>query len=123
MAVRIPILRIEEVLIASIQTALDDRSVSDFHTDLLEELSRTGARGVVIDVTAVDIVDSFMARSLNDIATAAHLLGAKPVIVGIQPPVAITLVEMGLTIPGATTALDLERGLKLVRESMAEDNF
>jgi rsbT antagonist protein RsbS len=116
MADRIPILRIEDILIASIQTSLDDQTVVRFQMDLLEMLSETGAYGVVIDVTAVDVVDSFMARSLSDLATAARLLGAQPVIVGLQPPVAITLVEMGLTIPGAATALDLERGLRMIRE-------
>jgi len=113
--IKIPILKIDALLIASIQIELDDISVVAFQHDLLAELARTGARGVVTDITAVDVVDSFMARSLNDIAVAVHLLGAQMVIVGMQPALAVTLVEMGLTIPNAWTALDLERGLKLLR--------
>jgi rsbT antagonist protein RsbS len=113
--IKIPILKIDDFLIASIQIELDDSSVVRFQNDLLSELVKTGTRGVVIDITAVDVVDSFMARSLNDIAVAVHLLGAQMVIVGMQPALAVTLVEMGLTIPNAWTALDLERGLKLLR--------
>jgi rsbT antagonist protein RsbS len=114
-SVRIPILKIEDVLVASIQIALDDSAVVRFQGDLLREVARTGAGGVVADITAVDVVDSFMARSLNDIAVSVHLLGAQMVIVGMQPALAVTLVEMGLTIPNALTALDLERGLRLLR--------
>jgi rsbT antagonist protein RsbS len=120
MAVKIPILKIEEFLIASIQTALDDRSVIEFQDDLLERISQSNATGVVVDITAVDLVDSFMARSLNDIAIAVHLLGAHMVIVGMQPAVAMTLVAMGLTVPNALMALNLEKGLKLLREKLAE---
>ena len=105
MAVKIPILKIESFLIASIQTALDDRSVVGFQDDLLERISATGATGVVVDITAVDLVDSFMARSLNDIAIAVHLLGAHMVIVGMRPAVAMTSVAMGLTVPNALMAL------------------
>jgi rsbT antagonist protein RsbS len=108
-------LKIEKFLVASIQLSLDDRSVVQFQGDLLEKVIDTGANGVVVDITAVDVVDSFMARSLNDIAIAVHLLGAQTVIVGMQPAVAVTLVEMGLTIPSAVTALDLERGLEMLR--------
>jgi rsbT antagonist protein RsbS len=108
-------LKIEKFLVASIQLSLDDRSVVQFQGDLLEKVIDTGANGVVVDITAVDVVDSFMARSLNDIAIAVHLLGAQMVIVGMQPAVAVTLVEMGLTIPSAVTALDLERGLEMLR--------
>lgn len=120
MAVKIPILNIEEFLIASIQTALDDRSVVEFQDDLLERISNTSATGVVVDITAVDLVDSFMARSLNDIAVAVHLLGAHMVIVGMQPSVAMTLVRMGLTVPNALMALNLEKGLRLLGEKLAE---
>lgn len=115
MNVKIPILKIENILIASIQFALDDKSVVQFHNDLLESITKTGAIGVVIDITAVDLVDSFMARSLNDIAVASFLLGSQIVIVGMRPEVAITLVRMGLTVPNAKMALNLERGLDLLR--------
>jgi rsbT antagonist protein RsbS len=121
MAVKIPILKIEDVLIASIQTALDDRSVVEFQDDLLEMISKTGATGVVVDITAVDLVDSFMARSLNDIAIAVHLLGAHTVIAGMQPAVAMTLVALGFTMPNALRALNLEKGLKLLRDTFAEE--
>ncbi len=116
MAVQIPILRVEDFLIVSIQVSLDDRSVIAFQHSLLRRVTEDNAAGVVIDITAVDVVDSFMARSLNDISSAVYLLGAQTVIVGIQPAVAITLVEMGLTIPNAIMQLDLEKGLKILRE-------
>ncbi len=122
MTIKIPILKIDDFLIASIQVALDDRSVVAFQDDLLEIISRTGASGVVVDITAVDLADSFMARSLNDIAIAVHLLGAHMVIVGMQPSVAITLVRMGLNVPNALAALNLEKGLKLLRATMHEEN-
>lgn len=112
---KIPILKVEGILIASIQVALDDRSVEGFQQDLLGRVGEDDARGVVIDITSVDVVDSFMARTLNDIAIAVHLLGARLALVGIQPAVALTLVNMGLTIPNALTALDLERGLRLLK--------
>jgi rsbT antagonist protein RsbS len=116
-----PILRVEGVLIASIQQSLDDDAVLAFESALLERVAAEGATGVVIDITAVDVVDSFMARSLNDIAAAVALLGTRLAIVGIQPAAAITLVKMGFTIPNAITALDLEQGLRLLRRTMAEE--
>lgn len=121
MAASIPILKIDDFLIASIQTSLDDRSVLQFQNDLLERVSETGSLGVIVDITAVEIVDSFLARSLNDIAIAVHLLGTKMAIVGMRPTVAITLVEMGLSIPNAITALNLDKGLKLMREQAKEN--
>jgi rsbT antagonist protein RsbS len=99
--------------------ALDDRSVSHLQQELLQQVCDGGATGVILDVTAVDLVDSFMARSLSEAATAVHLLGAQLVIVGIQPVVAMTLVEMGLTIPNAISALNLEKGLELLRATNA----
>lgn len=115
MLTKIPILQIEDQLVASIQVALDDQSVIQFQNDLLEKIVETDASGVVVDITSVDVVDSFMARSINDTAIAVHLLGTEMVIVGMQPAVAITLVEMGLSMPNASTALNLEKGLKLLR--------
>lgn len=115
MVTKIPILQIEGLLVASIQMALDDLSVIQFQNDLLEKIVETDASGVVVDITSVDVVDSFMARSINDTAIAVHLLGTEMVIVGMQPAVAITLVEMGLSMPNALTALNLEKGLKLLR--------
>lgn len=116
MTTKTPILRIGSVLIASIQVALDDHSVRDFQQELLQRVSDEGATGAIIDLTAVDLVDSFMARSLNETATAMHLLGAQLAIVGIQPAVAMTLVEMGLMIPNAISTLNLEKGLELLRK-------
>lgn len=114
--ISIPILKVQDCLIASIQVSLDDRAVFEFQNNLLKKLSEEQARGVVIDITAIDVVDSFMARALNDAAMAVQLLGARAAIVGIQPAVAITLVEMGLTIPSAITALNLEQALRLLSE-------
>ena len=121
MDIKIPILKIDNVLIASIQSALDDRTIMQFQNDLLHKVVETGAVGVVVDITAVDVVDSFMARALNDVAIAVHLLGTRMAVVGMQPSVAITLVEMGLTIPNALTALNLDMGLKAMRESSSPD--
>lgn len=121
MTASIPILKIEDFLIASIQTSLDDRAVIQFQNDLLEKVAQTGALGVIVDITAVEIVDSFLARSLNDIAIAVHLLGTKMTIVGMRPSVAITLVEMGLSIPNAITALNLDKGLRMMREQAVAD--
>jgi rsbT antagonist protein RsbS len=118
-SVQTPILRVEGVLIASIQQSLDDDAVLAFEESLLNRVAAEGAEGVVIDITAVDVVDSFMARSLNDIAAAVALLGTKLAVVGIQPAAAITLVKMGFTIPAAITALDLEQGLRLLRQTNA----
>ncbi len=118
---RIPILKVDGVLIASIQVALDDRSIVEFQDELLRKVAEENPAGVIIDITAVDLVDSFMARSLNDAAIAVRLLGADLTLVGIQPHVAMTLVEMGLTIPNANTALNLDQGLKALRRRSGQD--
>lgn len=117
---KIPILKVDGVLIASIQVALDDSSIMEFQEDLLQRVAEDAPAGVIIDITAVDLVDSFMARSLNDAAIGVHLLGAELTLVGIQPHVAITLVEMGLTIPNANTALNLDQGLRALRKRMSD---
>lgn len=122
MAIQIPILKIENTLITSIQVALDDKSVIQFQKELLQKVTDTGATSVIIDITAVNLVDSFMARSLNDIAVAVRLLGSQMVIVGMHPHIAITLIEMGLTIPNAVTALDLEKGLELLKNLKTGQN-
>ena len=116
MAIKIPILKIDDVLIASIYVALDDRSVMEFQHNVLERIATDAAFGVVIDLSAVDLVDSFMARSLNDIASGARLLGANVAIVGLQPDIAWTLVEMGITIRDAITTLDLQTGIDRLRQ-------
>jgi len=113
--VRIPILKVEDVLIASIQVALHDASAVQFKDDLLEKVHDTKARGVIIDLTAIDVVDSFIGRMIADIAAMAGLMGTRVVLTGLQPAVAITLVELGLELPRVLTALNLEKGLEVMR--------
>jgi len=115
----VPILKQGDVLIASIQSALTDRDLLDFKEELGQKVGRFRSRGVIIDVTALDVLDSFATRTLRNIAAAARLRGAATVVVGIQPDVAIAIVQLGLTLEGVATALDLEEGLELLREAQA----
>ena len=115
----VPILKQGDVLIASIQSALTDRDLLDFKDELGQKVGRFRSRGVIIDVTALDVLDSFATRTLRNIAAAARLRGAATVVVGIQPDVAIAIVQLGLTLEGVATALDLEEGLELLREAQA----
>jgi len=117
MVERIPILKLQNILVASIQTELTDRSAAQFKDDLLRDIARHAARGVILDLTALSIVDSYMGRIISDIAQAACLMGAQVVVTGLQPEVAATLVELGLTLPGVRTALNLEKGLALLQVS------
>ncbi|WP_199442184.1 STAS domain-containing protein [Umezawaea beigongshangensis] len=112
---RVPILKIGGVLLVSIQIDLQDQSVLALQEDLAEKISTTGAHGVVIDISAVEIVDSFIGRMFATIASISQLFDADTVVVGMRPAVAITLVELGLTLGGVRTALDLERGMKILR--------
>ncbi len=117
MKTRIPILKLKDCLIVSIQWELDDQTAISFQEDLLEKLHTTSARGVVIDLTPIDFIDSFIAKVLGDVINMSGLMGAKVVITGIQPAVAITLIELGIRLENVSTALDLENGLeKLERE-------
>ena len=118
---RIPVIRIGETLIATVQEELGDRDALALQEDLSTILERTGARGILLDLSAVQTVDSFLGRVLNDTAAEMRLLGAVTVIVGIQPAVAITLVELGLELSGVRTALDAEKGLRLLRRLMSAD--
>ncbi|HEX7304634.1 STAS domain-containing protein [Lentzea sp.] len=111
---RVPILKIGGVLLVSIQIDLQDQSVMALQEDLAEKISATGAHGVVIDISAVEIVDSFIGRMFATIASISRLFDADTVVVGMRPAVAITLVELGLTLGGVRTALDLERGMKIL---------
>ncbi len=111
---RIPILKIGDVLLASIQVDLQDRDVLALQEDLAEKISATGAHGVVLDISAVDIVDSFIGRMFATIAATSRLFDAHTVVVGMRPAVAITLVELGLTLGEVRTALDLEKGLAIL---------
>jgi rsbT antagonist protein RsbS len=114
-SLRIPILKVGDVLVASIQVALHDASAVQFKDDLLQKIHDTKARGVIIDLTAIDVVDSFIGRMIADIASMSGLMGAQVVLTGLQPAVAITLVELGLELPRVLTALNLEKGLAIMQ--------
>lgn len=111
---RVPILRQAKYLIASIQSALTDQELLQLRDDLLDQTGRYRARGVVIDVTVLDVMDSFAVNTLRAIAHLLNLRGAETVIVGIQPEVAISMVALGLNLDGVATALDLEEGLSFL---------
>jgi rsbT antagonist protein RsbS len=111
----IPIMRIGDCLLVTIQVDMHDRMAMALQDDLAEKIVATRARGVMIDISALEIVDSFIGRMLNNIAAISRVLDAITVVVGMQPAVAITLVELGLTLNGVRTALDVDRGLALVR--------
>jgi rsbT antagonist protein RsbS len=113
---RIPILRMGEFLLVTIQVDMHDQLAMTLQDDLSERISKTGARGVLIDISALDIVDSFIGRMIATISGLSKIMDAETVVVGMQPAVAITLVELGLTLPGVITALDVERGMKLLRD-------
>lgn len=119
--IRIPILQIEDFLVASIQVALHDRSAVQFRDDLLQRIYETKAKGLIIDLTAVDIVDSFIGRLIGDVAEMAALMGTRVVVSGLQPAVAITLTELGLELPGILTALNLEKGIAILRRLVSQE--
>jgi rsbT antagonist protein RsbS len=112
---RVPILKLHEYLLISIQVELDDMTALQFQEDLLSKIHDTGAKGIVIDLTSVDMVDSFIAKVLGDVVKMSNLMGAKVVLTGIQPPVAITLIDLGINMRDVPTALDLEQGLDKLR--------
>ncbi|RME71979.1 MAG: STAS domain-containing protein [Verrucomicrobia bacterium] len=111
---RIPILKIGHNLLVSIQVDMHDQLALNLQDDLANAIARHHARGVIIDITALDIVDSFIGRTLAAIAKVARIMDCRTVIVGMRPAVAITLVELGMTLPGIQTALDLEKGMQLL---------
>ena len=113
---RIPILRMGEFLVASIQVDMHDRLAITLQDDLTDRIVATGARGVLIDISTLDMVDSFIGRMIGNIAGMSRILDAETVVVGMQPAVAITLVELGLTLSGVRTALDVEKGMELLRQ-------
>lgn len=113
---KVPILKLGSTLIATVQGVLSDADLQHLRADLIERVGVLRARGVVIDVTVLDVMDSFATRTLRDIALAARLRGAQTVIVGIQPEVAFTMVQLGLQLESAATALDLEAGLAYLDE-------
>lgn len=115
---RIPILKLQNYLLISIQVDLDDQTAIEFQEDLLNQIYKTGAKGVVIDLTSVEIIDSFIAKVLGDVVTMSDLMGAKVVLTGIQPAVAMTLIELGIHLQEVQTALNLEQGLIKLRQEL-----
>jgi rsbT antagonist protein RsbS len=115
--VSVPILKQGDVLIATIQSALSDQDLIQLREDFAEKIGRLRVRGVVIDVTALDVLDSFATRTVRGIAYVARLRGATTVVVGIQPEVAFAMVQLGLSLEGVATALDLEEGLACLRNT------
>ena len=111
---RIPVLKIGEILLVSIQVDMDDHTALQLQDDLTERIVETHAAGVIIDITALDIVDSFIGRMLSTIASVSRVLDAETVVVGMRPAVAITLVELGLSLTGVKTALNVERGMAMI---------
>jgi rsbT antagonist protein RsbS len=112
---RIPILKLHEYLLITIQVEMDDQTALQFQEDLLNKIHDTGAKGVVIDLTSVDMIDSFIAKVLGDVVRMSKLMGAQVVLTGIQPAVAITLIDLGISMREVSTALDLEQGLDKLR--------
>jgi rsbT antagonist protein RsbS len=115
----VPIVHLGSTLIATVQEELGDSAAMELQERLTEHLERTGATGVLLDMSMVETVDSFLGRVINDIARVTRLLGAQTVVVGLQPTVAITLVELGLELEGVRTALNPELGLALLRRLIA----
>lgn len=119
---RIPILRMGVFLLVTIQVDMHDRLALALQDDLASMINRSGAQGVLIDISSLEIVDSFIGRTLADISSMARVLGAEAVVVGMRPAVAITLVELGLSLPGVRTALDVERGMDLLDRTIRHSN-
>lgn len=119
-AYKVPILRIGEVLLVSIQSDIDDRTVVELQQRVLEQIEQTNARAVLIDISLLEMVDSFTGRMLSDITSMASIMDAETVVVGIQPAVAITLVELGLEMKGVSTALDVDDGLRILKERLRD---
>ncbi len=116
---RIPILKMGEYLLVTIQVDMHDRLAMTLQDDLTARIVSVRAKGVLIDISALEIVDSFIGRMLGDIAAMSRILDADTVVVGMRPAVAITLVELGLSLPGVRTALNVERGMDLLKASIA----
>jgi len=119
---RIPILKMGPYLVVTIQVDMHDRLATALQDDLAARIVATGARGVLIDISALEMVDSFIGRMLGNTAAMSRVLDAETVVVGMRPPVAITLVELGLSLKGVHTALDVERGMAFLRQSLLAPN-
>ena len=111
---RIPILKMGDLLLVSIQVDMHDQLALTLQDDLTDRIAKTGARGVLIDISALEVVDSFIGRMLDNIAAVSRILDADTVVVGMRPAVAITLVELGLSLTGVKTALNVERGMSMI---------
>lgn len=116
----IPILKVDSFLLATIQIELHDELAMSLQDDLTEKLLKTGSHGVLIDISALEIVDSYIGRMLSQISAIVRIMDATMVLVGMRPAVAITLVELGMTMPGVRTALNVDKGLALLRRSLNE---
>lgn len=117
---QIPILQLGQFLLVTIQVELHDELAMTLQDDLTNKLAKTGARGVLIDISALEIVDSFIGRALAQIAGISRVMDATTVLTGMRPAVAITLVELGVTLTGIKTALNVDKGMRLLRESLDE---
>ena len=115
---RIPILKMGHFLLVTIQVDMHDRLALTLQDDLTNQIVKTGARGVLIDISSLEVVDSFIGRMLGNMANMSHLLDAETVVVGMKPAVAITLVELGVSLKGVRTALNVEKGMELLQESL-----
>jgi rsbT antagonist protein RsbS len=118
---KIPILRMGEFLLVTIQVDMHDQLALKLQEDLSEAINKNASRGVLIDISSLEMVDSFIGRMVADISSIGRILGAETIVVGMQPAVAITLVELGLSLPGVATALNVERGMELLRRKIAAD--
>ncbi len=118
---KVPILKLRGILLSSIQIELSDEDALEFQSDILERVKETEAKGIVIDITALDVVDSFMARVINETANMVELLGAHAVLSGMQPAVALALTEMGRELIGVNCVLNLEEGVDTILELISGD--
>ncbi len=118
---RIPVLKMGEFLLVTIQVDMHDRLAMVLQDDLTKMISRTGARGVLIDISSLEMVDSFIGRMLANIASMSKILDAHTVVVGMRPAVAITLVELGLSLAGVATAINVEKGMAVLRSALQAD--
>ncbi|HEY4163297.1 MAG TPA: STAS domain-containing protein [Dongiaceae bacterium] len=117
---RIPILKMGKALLITIQVDMHDQMAIALEEDLTKKISQTGAKGVLIDISSLEVVDSFIGRMLDNIASVSRVLDAETVVVGMRPAVAITLVELGLALPGVKTALNVERGFEMISRRLQE---
>jgi rsbT antagonist protein RsbS len=115
---RIPILKMGQFLLVTIQVDMHDRLAMTLQDDLMEKISATGAKGVLIDISSLEMVDSFIGRMIANIAGMSRVLDAQTVVVGMRPAVAITLVELGMSLHGVSTALNVERGMQLLQTAL-----